>query len=1371
MSGNGGKTDEDTVALKQRLAGLSASQRAELAHRLGKGKSLPLNSSAVIPRATPLRVEENPQGAVHPAAHGQQRMWFLQHYAPDSPVYCVPSAFHLTGQLDAALLKQALHAVARRHDILRTTFAMENGELFQRVAAIPSVELQLFDLEGFPAASRKPEADRILDVEVCRPFNLAEELPFRVAVIKLHSREHLMLLVLHHIISDGWSRSNFYRELSAAYRALAAGMPVPADELPFQLADHSAWQRDWMMGRALDAQTAYWKRKLEGELEPLDLPSDRPRPPTESFRGNRCSRSIDAELVATLGQRAQEEGATLFMISLAAFKTLLLRYTGQGDLIVGVPIANRQSTALESLIGYFANTLVMRTAVTGDITFRELLRRVKTTAVEAYEHQDMPFDRLVELLKVRRDASRTPLFQVSFGFLNFPAVKLDLPEIEAKPHPVYTHTSKFDLSLTMERCGDGWTAVAEYSTDLFDPDRIQRMLEHWCVILESVAASPDQRLSEIPLLTAEESQRMLVEWNRTERDYPQGECIHCLFGEQVRRTPDKVAIVFAGKHLTYRELNDRADRMALHLRSLGVGSDIPVGLCVERSMEMVVAALAILKAGGAYVPLDPSYPRERTEFIMQDADMRVLVTQRSRNNGRDGIRLVFADEAIPKSATDGAEVPAEPGNLAYVIYTSGSTGLPKGVAIEHRNAASFLRWVRDSFTDEELSGVLASTSICFDLSVFEIFGPLCWGGRVLLVDSALDLWSPDAPKDPSLINTVPSVLAELLRSHRLPPSIRTVNLAGEALRQPLVEEIFKTGSVEHVNDLYGPSETTTYSTWARRRPGDVENVGRPIANTQVYILDAHGRPAPLGTPGELNIGGAGVARGYWRRPELTAERFVPDPFSSSPNARMFRTGDRARWRADGRVELLGRTDSQVKLRGYRIELGEIETALRAQPEVREAVVTIGEAAPGDQRLHAHLVARDAGKADEAGLRARLAKTLPEYMLPGSFVWLDQLPVTPNGKVDRKALQVPDTPGGDSSGNKDQPVNLLEHELLRLWQRLFQCEDIGRHDNFFDLGGHSLLAARLATEIDSLLGCRLPIPTLFQSPTIATMAERITAENWAPPWASLVPLQPEGEEPPVFCIHGLYGEVFGYLHLARAFAPDRPVYGLQAVGLDGRTPRHSTMEEMAEHYAREIRSVQPEGPYHLIGGSLGGWFAYAVAQELTRQGCKVAILALLDTRGTPDLPWLLHFRTISPWLGSRFFHHLRMAFGHQETGRFHFLKQKLMWLRVHLTQSRKKLPVHAPDTKSPPSNSKSATLDYFHDIAIRYKPGIYRGDVTIFAGKDAKPFNHALLWKHFVSGRVKIIRVGGEHISLISETHAPGLAEAFKQALRETQNNG
>jgi amino acid adenylation domain-containing protein len=1352
----------DSTALKRRLAGLNANQRALLVRRLGEGES------NVIRKARPLHVEERPRVSVYPASHGQQRMWFLHHYAPESPVYSVPSAFHLVGRLNVAWLEAAFRAVIQRHDMLRTSFAMENGELFQRVAVSSDFQLQQLSLEGIPADTRKASAESRLAEEACRPFDLAAGSPLRALLVRLQPGEHVLLLVWHHIVADGWSRSNFYRELSEAYQALATGRPAPIRRLPVQFADYSAWQKDWLEGGALETQTAYWKAKLAGEPEPLDLPSDRARPATESFRGACCSWRLDPELTAALNTRAQEEGATLFMILLAAFKVLLHRYTGQDDVSVGVPIANRRLVEVEELIGFFANTLVMRTTFSTALTFRELLRRVKDTAVEAYANQDMRFERLVEVLQVRRDASRTPLFQATFAMDDVPAVVLELPGIQAEPWFVTSHTAKFDVSLSIERSADGWMATAEYSTDLFAAGRVERMLEHLCVILESVASNPAQRVSDIPLLTVAERQQILVDWNQTERNYPRDKCVHTLFEEQAKRTPAAVAVVFEGHALNYRELDARASHLAHHLRSLGVGPDVLVGLCVERSLEVVVGLLGILKAGGAYVPLDPRYPKERIEFILQDAAAAVLVTQRALNVGQGVAHLVYLDEAIPPGVGSPVKSRVTPANLAYVIYTSGSTGRPKGVAIEHQSTVSFLHWVRESFSGAELSGVLASTSICFDLSVFEMFGPLSWGGRVVLVKNALDLWSPGTAKDVVLVNTVPSVLAELLQGRGLPPSVRTVNVCGEPLHQSLVEATFKRTSAEHVNDLYGPSETTTYSTYGRREVGGVDSVGRPIANTQIYILDARGQPVPVGIPGELHIGGIGVARGYLRKPGLTSERFVGDPFSGRPADRLFKTGDRARWLPDGTVALLGRGDGQVKVRGFRIELGEIEAALRKRPEVRAVTVSVREDTPGDRRLVAYLVAQAGEKPDGSTLRTRLAEILPEYMLPNAFVWLDQLPLTANGKLDYRALPRPDEAQRTAGARVVAPRTDIERELIAIWEAVLGRRGVGVTDDFFDLGGHSLLALRLFDRVERAFGKRLPLASLFQAPTIECLARLIALADADAEWSSLVAIRPEGNKPPIFFVHGVGGDVLIFRDLAELLGPDQPVYGLRAQGLDGHRQRHERVEEMAEAYVREIQALRPKGPYLLAGQSFGGLVVYEMAQRLVAAGQDVRMLALLDTYGPG-------YRTFPSSL-HRAESHLRNVWNLALPKKVEYVKIRVRAARTLLTR---RLWRAADRTlrafgQSMPRAVENAEGTHYLRALRMYEIRPYPGMITLFRAEEqpvglrADPY---LGWGPLAASGVDVYEVPGSHEGHLFQPHVVKVAEAMRTALDKIREDG
>ena len=968
--------------------------------------------------------------AVYPASRGQQRMWFLQHYAPESPVYSSPSAFHLVGPLNVAWLEAAFDAVIQRHDMLRTTFAMENDGLFQRVAAASAFQLQQVSLEGTPADARKAAAERCLDTEACRPFDLTAGPPFRTVLVRLQPTEHVLLLVLHHIISDGWSRSIFYRELSAAYEALATRRPTTMRELPVQFADYSAWQNEWLEDGALEAQTTYWKTKLAGEPEPLDLPSDHARPATESFRGGRCARRLDAGLTAALKTRAQEEGATLFMILLAAFKTLLHRYTGQDDLIVGVPIANRPRVEVEGLIGFFANTLVLRTTFPDDLTFRELLRRVKETAVEAYANQDMPFERLVQLLRVRRDAGRTPLFQTTFAIQDFPAVVFELPEIQTAPWFVSTHTAKFDFSLTLERSAAGWTAAVEYSTDLFEANRVERMLDHWCVILEGIAANPAQRVPEMPLFTAAEQRQILVEWKQTEPEHPQDEGIHQLFEEQVERTPEAVAVVSEGKSLTYRELNTRADHLAHHLRRLGVGPEALVGICVEWSPDMAVAMMAVFKAGGALVPIEPDLPKERIEFIMADTQMPWLLTQSSLLDKfpPTAARKIFLDKelaSIPDNGPGAASQPeVTPQNLAYILYTSGSTGRPKGVLMTQEAYLSYCGAAIEYFRLQASDRVLQLAPFSFDAGLDQLLTPLLAGATVVM--RGAELWDPacftDIIKERGLtvVHLTPGywqTWVETLSNETIGESVgalRLVQVGGDVMPMATVRRWreLKLRSVRLVN-RYGPTETTMFSTACEvpaEQPADdrVERIpiGRPVGRRTIHILDAQGKPVPIGVAGEIHIGGDTLARGYLNRPELSAERFILDPFSGKPGARLYKTGDVGRRLPDGQFEFLGRADFQVKIRGYRIELEEIEAVLVEHPNVQSAVTVAHEDPSGERCLVAYVVPREQPLPFASELRRHLSAKLPDYMVPAKFIGLAALPRTPNGKVDRRSLPPP-----------------------------------------------------------------------------------------------------------------------------------------------------------------------------------------------------------------------------------------------------------------------------------------------------------------------------------------------------------------------------
>ncbi|HEX3555022.1 MAG TPA: amino acid adenylation domain-containing protein, partial [Thermoanaerobaculia bacterium] len=1011
-----------------------------------------------------------------PLSFAQQRLWLLDQLAPGNPFYNLSGALRIEGELRIDALAAALREVVRRHGSLRTGFGSEEGRPVQRIAPAVELDLPLVDLSALPAAERQARTRRLAAELAMRPFDLSRPPLLRVSLLRLEKDEHVLLFSLHHIVSDRWSMGVLTAEVARLYGAFVGSEPSPLPELPVQYADFALWQRDWLQGEALERQLAYWRERLAG-APVVELPTDRPRPPVQSFRGARHSLRLAAERLATVEALAREHGVSFFMALLGAFQVLVHRYTGLEDVVVGTPIANRTHSELEGLIGFFINSLVMRTGLWGDPVGTELLARVRETALGSYAHQDLPFEYLVEKLQPQRDLSRNPLFQLMFNLLNTPESAVEPGDLRITGLDLGAEVSLFDLQVYVSETGDGLATVWEYSTDLFDAATVERLAGHFLIVLQGLASRPGARVSELPLLTALEQRQLLVNWNATRRAAPE-RCVHEMIAAQAARTPEAVAVVCGGDSLTYGELDRRANFLADHLRRLGVGPEVLVGIALERSLEMVVGLLAVLKAGGSYLPLDPSYPAERLAFMREDAGVKVLLSQETLPEAGESARA-------PESGVG-------PLNLAYVIYTSGSTGRPKGVQIPHGGLMNFLASMIETPGLTSGDTLLALASLSFDIAGLELYLPLLMGGRVVVAsrEDAADgqrLQALIAESGATVLQATPATWRLLLESGWQGGEGLKALCGAEALSPVLAAALL--ARVSSLWNVYGPTETTVWSTVEEIRGDGPILIGRPIANIEAHVADGWGHLVPAGVPGELLLGGAGLARGYLGRPELTAEKFVPNPFGE-PGSRLYRTGDLARWRPEGILECLGRIDHQVKVRGFRIELGEIEAALARHPEVSAAVVVAREEASGDRRLAAYVVPRRAGADHSADLRTWVRQSLPDYMVPSVWVSLAELPLTPSGKVDRKALPVPGS--REEARELTAPRTPVEEVLIGIWARVLGIAAVGLEDSFFDLGGHSLLATQMVSRMREDFGVELPLRRVFEKPTVAALAAEVEA---------------------------------------------------------------------------------------------------------------------------------------------------------------------------------------------------------------------------------------------------------------------------------------
>jgi len=1055
-----------------------------------------------------------------PLSYAQQRLWFMDQLEPGNAAYNIPGSVRLKGQLNTAALQQALSEIVRRHEALRTCFPIVNGQPVQSILPAQQVVLRRRDLRDLPESEREPRAQQLMREEAVEPFNLTTGPLLRTQLLQLQDAEYILLPTMHHIVSDGWSLSVFLNELTVLYRAFAKGEESPLPELEVQYADYAGWQREYLQGEVMEQQLSYWRKQLAGAPPALELQTDRPRPAFQSMRGSSYRHAFPRELLENLYLFSRANGVTPFMTLLAAFKVLLARYSGQTDIVVGSPIAGRTQKETEPIIGNFLNTLVLRTDLSGEPTFVELAKRVREMTLEAFSYQDVPFEKLVEELQPVRDLSRSPFFQVMFILLNHPELKCDLPGLTLEATSTSNETAKFDLTLTMMEIEKGLKIDLEYNTELFDLSTMERFLSQYERLLESICVDGTQSIDRIPILSNDERFEMFAVNDLTKQEYPRQTLTHQLIEKKAQQNPSSIAVTCGNEQLTYKDLNDRANQLSGYLRSLGVGPDALVGVMMDRSVNMVVALLGIMKAGGAYVPLDPGFPTDRLRFMIEDSELGVLISDSEilqsipaalteQLASQQATVVSFDDDwgKIAVFATDDQPPNAKPNNLAYVIYTSGSTGRPKGVMLEHQSLVNFLCSMASEPGMTADDALVAVTTLSFDISGLELYLPLITGARVVVARRE-EVMDPSALQEllkssqATVMQATPATWRMLIDAGWSGNKGLKVLCGGEALPRDLADQLIE--RTKELWNMYGPTETTIWSSVEQVRKDGGINLGHPIANTSFYVLDAYGEPSPFGVAGELYIGGEGLARGYFKREELTRERFLTNPFDDAPNARMYRTGDRVRRRSDGSLEYLGRTDHQVKIRGYRIETGEIETVLGEHPVVAQAVVIARDDASGDKRLVAYIVPTVTDRATNGAgndaipsiteWRDYLRQRLPEYMVPATFVTLESLPFTPNGKIDRKRLPVPDDQRPQLSSDYVAPQNAAEEAIASVWQEALRINKVGRYDNFFDLGGHSLLMAQVHARLQSEFKREVSMLDLFRYPTINSLANFLGQEQ-------------------------------------------------------------------------------------------------------------------------------------------------------------------------------------------------------------------------------------------------------------------------------------
>jgi amino acid adenylation domain-containing protein len=1282
----------------------------------------------------------NEKGTYAPLSYGQQALWFIYQSEPESVAYNIPVPLGLhIERLDVSLLKHGLQALVERHAMLRTVFTTHEGKPLQKIRCYHQLDWEEIDASGWS----DDELIEQVNERYHRPFDLENGPVFRASLF--NRGMPVLFLCVHHIVCDDWSTQVMIDELRSLY--WHSELPPPPSYL-----DYVHWQTD-LLSQEGQKLADYWQKQLGDELPVLKLPTDHPRPPVLRLRGASHGFELSPELSHQLKTLARTEGVTLYNLLLAAFQVLLYRYTGQEDILVGSPTsASRSQADFAGTVGYFINQIVLRADLSGNPTFKAFMSQVRQTVLGGLAHQDYPFPLLVKQLQPPRDPSRSPLFQTFFVFQNM-RFKGTTSTDEFEVFDIGQMEGQFDLILVMEE-KETLVGTVKYNTDLFKGETIVRMVKHFQVLLSSIIVNPAEPISALPILSETERQQLLVTWNNTRQAYSEDKCIHQLFENRVKQTPDAVALVFAsvkskaGKKvsLTYRELNARSNQLAHYLMTKGVCPEILVGLLLERSVEMVIGLLAILKAGGVYVPLDPKHPQARLHFMLENAQIKVLLTQThlASQLKMDDVSLIYLDGQYQGSEENPASG-VHPENLAYIIYTSGSTGQPKGVMIAHRSVCNLAEAQIRAFDVTPESRVLQFASLNFDASISEIMMALCAGASLYLARSEDLLPGPTLKQllqeqAISHVTLTPSALAVL--SPNGLSTLQSLIVAGEACSADLVMQWSKG---RRFFNAYGPTENTVCATIMECTTDAPPPIGKPMDNIQIYILDHYLQPVPIGVPGELHIGGVGLARGYLNRPDLTKEKFI-----HTQDSRLYKTGDLARYLPDGNIEFLGRIDNQVKLRGYRIELGEIEALLKKHLGVQNAVV-IARGEEASKQLIAYWVSNENIKADD--LRRYLAEKLPEYMIPAAFMPLKVIPITPNGKIDYRALPAPQLSNADFV----PPREPLEAQLVEIWESILNVRPIGVRDDFFELGGHSLLAVRLLSQIEQQLGKNVSLRTLLQGTTIEQLTRLLSqgSETWSP----LIPIQPTGNLPPFFCIHPISGNVLCYRDLARYLGQNQPFYGLQAQGLDGEQEILTQIEVMATRYIEAIKTVQPQGPYYLGGWSLGGLIAFEIAQQCYAQGDSVALLALIDS--------YLHKDFDESTLLSDFVNDLSGLSGKSLPGVSNDQQDSDDQLGRILKQAIM-ADVLPADVELQHLHRLWQVFKANFQAMSRYIPRPYPEQIVLFRASEHQT-GEASGWQDLATGGLEIQWIQGDHYTLIQEPQVQILAEYLRGYLSKRNN--